>query len=436
MAGDVPAPVQLPCADCYLCQHVTPLVCMAHGMTHTVHVACRPLDQQRETRPLPVAARKVFSLRRAPRRLGQDGGSRNKRTRPSDGRQGSAAAVAGGAEAGAASTGAAAAAGGADWEVAVECALGPGARARRAQSRAAAAEQPYTACAAAGGADTELQMAQGVPPAPTAGAACGLGVIQHPAAPLQAAAAGAPGLPFDPAEGQEGAAVPAVPISLPRLQAGSALERMAAEASMLHSMQQHRHCLLVPELFLPALRLNGSARRGRPPGRVPPDMQKQAGEDKAGSCEVYQQEAARVRLQASLPWAASACSLTLFGLLGPQAPGRAASPLCRDGWALPGAHDGDLGADDFSRCAGQGALPDLLCRRLWLCQQHHDHLQQGAARRAEEWGPAQAERAAGSAVSSTGWATSCSCMSLGTQAECLPAACFGFAVPSTQQCML
>ena len=318
MAGDMPAAVQLPCADSNLCLHVTLVVCMAHSMTHTVSIACRPLDQQQEIHQLPARARKVFTLRRPPRRLGQGGGSRTKRTRPSDRQQGPADAVAGGAEAGAVSTGAAAGAEDADREVAVRCAPGPGARARRAEGRAAAAEQPYTACAAAGGADTELQMAPGVPPAPGTGMAC-VGWIQHPAAPWQAAAAGAPGRPSDPAEGQEGAAVPAVPISLPRLQAGSALERMAAEALMLHSTQQHGHCVLVPELLPPAVRLNGSARRGRPPGRVPPDMQQQAGNDKAGGCEVHQQEAGRVRLHARLPSGSLTCGLILPGLLGPQA---------------------------------------------------------------------------------------------------------------------
>ena len=288
-------------------------------MTHTVPVACRPLDQHQEIHQLPATARKVFSLRRPPRRPGQGGGSRIKRTRLSDRGQGLADAVAGGAKAGTASTGAATGAVGADQEVAVRSVPGPGARARRAQSRAPAAEQPYTACAAAGGADTELQVAPRVPPAPTTGMACGLEVIQHPAAPTQAAAAGAPGLSSDPAEGQEGAAVPAVPISLPRLQAGTALERMAAEAQKLHTTQRHGHCVLVPELLPPAVRLNGSARRGRPPGRVPPDMQKQAGQEKAGTCEVHQQEAARVRLHASLPSGSSTCSLILPGLLGPQA---------------------------------------------------------------------------------------------------------------------
>ncbi len=200
----------------------------------------------------------------------------------------------------------------------MRCALGPGARARRAQSRAAAAVQPDTPGAAAGGSDTALQMAQGVLPGPTTGMACGLGVIQHPAVLMQAAAAGASGLPSDPAHGQEGAAVPAVPISLPRLHAGSELERMAAEASLLQSMQRRGHCVLGSELLPPAVRLNGAARRGRPPGRVPPDMHKQAGTGKAGSCEVYQQEAARVRLDASLPSGSATCSVTFAGLLGPK----------------------------------------------------------------------------------------------------------------------
>ena len=297
----MPGTVRLPCADFYLCLHVTLVFCMAYSMTHTVLVACRPLDQQQGGHQIPATVRKVFSLRRPPRRLGQASSSRTKCKRPSGRRQGLTDAVAGAAKAGAASTGAAAGADDANQEVAAGCALGPGGRARRAQSRAAAAKQPYTACAAAGGANTELQMAQGVPPEPATGRACRLGVTQHPAAPMQAAAAGASGLPTDSAEGQQSAALSAVPISLPRLRAGSVLERMASEASMLHPTQRHGHCVLVSELLPPAVRLSGSARRGRPPGRVPPDMQKRAGKDKAGSCEVYQQEAARVRLHVSLP---------------------------------------------------------------------------------------------------------------------------------------
>ena len=195
---------------------------------------------------------------------------------------------------------------------------------------------------------------------------------------MQAAAAGDPGLLSDSAEGQEHAAVPAVPTSLPRPHAGSALERMAAEASVLHSTRRRGHCVPGCDLLPPAVMLNGGARRGRPPGRVPPDMQKQAGMDKAGSCEVRQQEAARVRLHASLPFGSATCSLTLRGCWGLKR-----RDVCQVRSAETGGHcllhlcrPDDINS---SCCAGLGALPDFVCRPLWLCQQHHDHMQQDLA---------------------------------------------------------